>query len=248
MKIDVMSDLHLEHEKNQASFWKELDEYLAKIPASTLVLAGDIYPAKDYDGLRDVMLKFAQRYSKVLYIPGNHESWGGDIHTTNSTIAALATSQVTVLSPGKVTDVEGRTFTGGTLWFPDTTDRLLKAQWCDYWMVREADWTIPIEHHKFVKWLDNPDCKADIVVTHHYPTDESIAPRWAGQETNIFFSARIDGHVASMVHKPKLWIHGHTHDPLDYVSKHGYRVYCNPRGYPFENANPHFWDRVSVEV
>lgn len=255
MRIHVMSDLHFEHYKSTVPFFKELDEFLAKSPSEVLVLAGDIYSTKHFNKLKEALAPFAlspfaARYRHVLYVPGNHESWGTDIHTTNTNIAQLEEElpALQVLRPGSCVEIEGTTFSGGTLWFRDTTDRALKAAWCDYWMIREAEWTIPLEHGAFTRWLENPDCKPDVMVSHHFPTDESIASRWQGQETNVFFCARIDPVIEQMAKRPRVWIHGHTHDPLDYVSKHGFRVYCNPRGYPHENINPNFWDRVAVDV
>jgi Icc-related predicted phosphoesterase len=34
--------------------------------------------------------------------------------------------------------------------------------------------------------------------------------------------------------KPKLWVHGHTHDSCDYIAGERTRVVCNPKGYPGE--------------
>jgi Icc-related predicted phosphoesterase len=114
-------------------------------------------------------------------------------------------------------------------------------------MVYDSMAEIQKEHESLIN--DPALWASEVVVTHHYPTDESIAPRWQGEPSNVFFSARIDKtlqkHPNSNI---KLWIHGHTHDPMDFVSKYGFRVYCNPHGYPGEGSNRNFWDRLLVEV
>jgi Icc-related predicted phosphoesterase len=45
----------------------------------------------------------------------------------------------------------------------------------------------------------------------------------------------------------KLWIHGHTHESMDYDIE-GTRVVCNPRGYLPEEPNKRFNPRLVVEV
>jgi hypothetical protein len=44
-----------------------------------------------------------------------------------------------------------------------------------------------------------------------------------------------------------VWIHGHTHDSLDYMQS-GTRVVCNPRGYVPMEINPRFDPELVVEV
>ncbi|MEX3955188.1 metallophosphoesterase [Trinickia sp. EG282A] len=87
-----------------------------------------------------------------------------------------------------------------------------------------------------------------IVVTHHAPHRDSLAPRFA----NDLVSAGFISHLPTLVHTPvALWIHGHTHTPFDYFAE-GTRVVCNPRGYidrrRMRIENPAFvWDKV-VEI
>ena len=87
-----------------------------------------------------------------------------------------------------------------------------------------------------------PGC---IVITHHLPHVKSIAPQYAGNSLNRFFYARgMDQHVESGL--AKLWIHGHTHEPCDYVAPGGTRVVCNPRGYPGEHSRD--YKQLVIEV
>jgi hypothetical protein len=68
---------------------------------------------------------------------------------------------------------------------------------------------------------------ATVVITHHGPSNKSIAPKYAGSPLNPCFSSDLP---ADFFAAAALWIHGHTHASLDY-RHHNTRVVTNPRGY-----------------
>ena len=65
-----------------------------------------------------------------------------------------------------------------------------------------------------------------VVVTHHLPSQQSVARRYRDDLGSAGFASRLE----SLMGKSVLWIHGHTHDRFDYKIKKT-RVICNPRGY-----------------
>lgn len=68
-----------------------------------------------------------------------------------------------------------------------------------------------------------------VVMTHHMPSFELIAPKYREyKDFNYAFAANVD-EIAS---DPRIaaWVYGHTH----YASVNG-KFYCNPIGYPGEN-------------
>ena len=69
-----------------------------------------------------------------------------------------------------------------------------------------------------------------VVVGHHAPTKLSTHPRYADELImNGGYSSELDEFI--MDHPQiKLWTHGHTHEPFDYMVGET-RVVCNPRGY-----------------
>lgn len=85
-----------------------------------------------------------------------------------------------------------------------------------------------------------------MVVTHHAPHRNSLAPRYAAEWAS-------GGYITEMLPEffevPVLWVHGHTHDSFDYVVN-GARVLCNPRGYAKDgvNENALFDAGLTVEV
>ena len=101
-------------------------------------------------------------------------------------------------------------------------------------------------------WLEaelaKPFAGKTIVVTHHAPHRQSLAPRYAEDLVSAGFVSDLDALVRAPV---ALWVHGHTHTCFDYTVN-GTRVVCNPRGYRDRRTgqpeNPAFaWDKV-VEI
>lgn len=91
-----------------------------------------------------------------------------------------------------------------------------------------------VEHRKALDYINaviegKDDCKF-VIVGHHTPSHRSIHERFRGDKImNGGFSSQLDDYIS---YRPqiKLWIHGHTHDPFDYMIDQC-RVVCNPRGY-----------------
>lgn len=73
-----------------------------------------------------------------------------------------------------------------------------------------------------------PDKKI-VVVTHHAPSEQSIAPMYKADKTTPAFASNLERFI---LNHPNivLWCHGHIHSRSDYfIDK--CRVICNPRGY-----------------
>ncbi|WP_297505918.1 hypothetical protein [Ferrovum sp.] len=78
-----------------------------------------------------------------------------------------------------------------------------------------------------------------VVVTHHLPSFKSVAGRFQKSAMSAAFASNLDDLLGS--DKACLWVHGHTHDSLDYEVK-GMRVICNPQGYILSNSRPENMD------
>lgn len=72
--------------------------------------------------------------------------------------------------------------------------------------------------------------KKFVVVGHHTPSTFSCHPKWAGDK--LMNGGYHSDLVEFIMDRPqiKLWTHGHTHEPFDYMLG-STRVVCNPRGY-----------------
>jgi predicted phosphodiesterase len=232
MRLRVLSDLHLE-----IAPWTPPDA-----AADVVVLAGDVH-----NGTAGI--EWAQRTfdRPVLYVPGNHEYYDGDLAATRARMRAAAHgSHVMLLDPGEVL-IGGVRFLGCTLW----TDFALNGAGAvaaaasvavrsspDFRAIRDGDAPFaPARwlqlHREELGWLadrlEAGDRGSTVVVTHFLPSRASIAPRFAGHPHNAGFASGLE----PLLQRARLWVHGHSHARHEHV-EHGCRVVCNPRGYPHE--------------
>jgi len=91
-----------------------------------------------------------------------------------------------------------------------------------------------VEYHKkmvdYIKVVTENNKHKFVVVGHHAPSKASTHPRYKEDVTmNGAYSTNLSEFILDRP-QIKLWIHGHTHDPFDYMIG-STRVVCNPRGY-----------------
>jgi predicted phosphodiesterase len=250
MKLNVLSDLHLSLGGLA----------LPENDADVVVLAGDIARPKE-------AIAWASGFAKpVLYVPGNHEFYGGSIAGTPAELKRLcAGTGIQVLDEDEVV-IEGVRFVGTTLWtdfmlFGEGEKRAAAMEGAQRFMrdfsrirIGEAPFSPAASAALFRRhaaWLERklaePHPGPTVVITHHAPSRKSIHPRFADSLLNACFvsdAGRLIGGSGA-----RLWIHGHTHDSFDYFVN-GTRVLCNPRGYAKDgvNENPLFDANLRVEI
>jgi len=230
MKLQIMSDLHLEmHADRGAEFIRDLDSSGVDV----LVLAGDITMARDYEDLENVFKPLARKYRHILYVPGNHEYYRSSPKDVTQNLAKLAREIPEVEIPeNDVVLVAGQRFVGGTMWFrPDPMGVLNKRFMNDFSLIKDFEPWVYDQNIAFEKALATKVEPSDVVLTHHLPAPESIAPKFARSALNAFFLCDMTSYLRDL--QPKLWIHGHTHNGCDYMIDRT-RVVSNPLGYPKE--------------
>ena len=241
MKLNVLSDLHL-------------SLGALAIPANradVVILAGDIArPA--------AAVSWASGFGKpVLYVPGNHEFYGGSIAGTVEELKRLSAGTSIRVLDNEEAIIDGVRFLGATLWtdfmlFGEGEKRAAAMRDAQRFMrdfsrirIGEAPFTPEASAALFTRhaaWLGSKLAERHagptVVITHHAPSPRSIHPRFADSLINACFVSDaerlIDGRRAC------LWIHGHTHDSFDY-RVNGTRVLCNPRGYAKDRVNENSW-------
>lgn len=257
MKIHVLSDLHNEFSKYQ----------IQVRDADLIVLAGDIDVGTRGVDYAKGLLK--ETSSKVIYIMGNHESYRCNLDTLRHQIRELCApvdgeKQRLFFMDGDEAIIDGVRFLGATLW----TDFRLYGESKRFECLAEAQWLNDFRlitcgngdifrprdsadlFEQSVEWLtrklDQSFDGKTVVITHHLPSFESVVERYKDDLLSACFASRLD----HLFGKMDLWVHGHTHDNLDYV-KNGTRVICNPRGYSRyegDQENLNFNPKLIIEV
>ena len=253
MKLNILSDLHLSLGAIE----------IPRNDADVVILAGDIARPQQ-------AVEWARGFAKpVIYVPGNHEYYGGSIAGSAQELRQrCAAAGVHLLDPGEIV-IAGVHFLGATLWsdfmlFGAGEKRAAAIQEAlgfmrDFTRIRvsEAEPTLftPADSAALfavhAAWLERRLAAAHagptVVITHQAPSRKSIHPRFADSLLNACFVSDAERLVDAS--RARLWVHGHTHDSFDYALN-GTRVVCNPRGYYKDgaNENPLFDPNFLVEI
>ena len=107
------------------------------------------------------------------------------------------------------------------------------------------------EHRRFVGYIQQiVEGKFDqkfVVVGHHSPSRLSTHPRYADDTImNGGYSSSLDDYIIDHP-QIRLWTHGHTHYPFDYMIG-STRVVCNPRGYINYEESADRWQLITVDI
>jgi predicted phosphodiesterase len=250
LKLQIVSDLHL----SQGGL------ALPATAADVIVLAGDVARPRE-------AVAWARELGKpVLYVPGNHEFYGGSLEGRLAELRALCEGSPVRLLHDEELHLDGVRILGTTLWtefqLPGLPERAAAVQAATSFMrdfqrirLREGDDALlraddcAALFRRHSAWLRErlarPHAGPTVVISHHAPSMRSIHPRFSGTPVNLCFVSDAEYLLAGA----DLWVHGHTHDSFDYRVG-ATRVLCNPRGYAREGTqeNPRFDPALVVEV
>lgn len=244
MNVQIASDLHLELLRRDPRLrgWQVVEP---APNAALLILAGDIHQGAA------AVEAFVDWPVPVLIVPGNHEAYESTIETALAAMRAAAEGTRVRVLQREVAVIEGVRFVAATLWSDPAVmgereaaaRAALMQTMVDYRLIAtDRPGAKPLErltidetthHHRRDRaWLETELNQVfpgpTVVITHHLPSQRSIAPRYAGSLTNAGFVSELESLMGA--ERVQLWIHGHTHSSFDYTVA-GTRVVCNPRGY-----------------
>lgn len=276
MKINVISDLHLEFED------------LTLPGGDVLIISGDACEARklkrdqyqpagvtmlphEKSNLRpDRWYRFFEeecaKYRETVYVMGNHEHYGFKYHKTYEHLLTNLPDHVTLLE-NQTHDIDGVTFVGATLWTDmNREDPLtmyhMTSMMSDYKQITMFNEVKSVYHRlqpektvadfyrsrDYIQHVVESDAtRKYVVVTHHAPSRSSTHPRY--QQDTLMNGAYSSDLSEFILEHPqiRLWTHGHTHDPFDYMIG-STRVVCNPRGYAGYESRADLFDPRAVEI
>jgi len=252
----IWSDLHDE-------FWAGFELPDLSAPVDGVLIAGDTNTMGRH---LEIPARAARKYGcPVVVIWGNHEPYGSIwselVRQENVQLAELHKEGLDIrVLHGAATEVTGVRIIGATLWtdlklyptFEFLARTMVSAQMQDYRAIRTAPqtrFTIDdmLERHAKDKAaifnaLREPHNGPTIVMTHHLPVRELIAP-WrtiGGEEkralNNGFACGLWDEIQGYDIHT---WISGHSHEGQNWIGdgeQGPIRFITNQRGYPGEDS------------
>ena len=183
-----------------------------------------------------------------MYVPGNHEYYGTSttIADANLSVVEMAHSNLHVLRDGVPVTIDGRRFIGGTMWFKEIPNARVYGQHMnDFHVIEGFEPWVYEQNKRFMAGLATNLTADDIVVTHHLPSQKSVHQKFSRSSLNPFFVCEVDQLIIDR--KPKLWIHGHTHEACDYTLGTT-RVIANPHGYPHEDIETPFNQKLILDL
>lgn len=259
MKLQILSDLHLETE----AFTPE-----PAPGAELLVLAGDI------DSTWAGLSLFKDWPVPVLYVPGNHEFDQRDIHEALAALRQRCTELGLHMLERESCVIQGRDgrrirFVGTVRWsdfdlfgeaqraksqraagyFVKVMRATRHGQPFDPAAVREEALACRAWLADTLALRPTPEAHWDatVAITHFGPSLRSADPRYGRQPGTASFCNADD----ALLPLADLWVHGHLHCRHDYTVAHDHgitRVISNARGHGYKGESTGYDGLLSVDV
>ena len=255
MRLWVLSDLHVDVNRRYPLVLPD-----PRPEHDVVVIAGDICHGLA-SGVRFIAAE-GLNAKPVVYVAGNHEFYGSDQQADLAAGRAEAArhSDIHLLERDTIA-LDGVAFLGCTLWTdykylgPQEQARSMyeaAQRLNDHRMIAVGGgpWTPEhalSEHEASRAWLGRELARmpksANVVVTHHAPSRNSVQPRYRCDPVTGAFASDL----SDLIPKATLWMHGHMHAPVDYIQD-GCRVLANPRGYVGIREDRDFNPALVVEI
>ena len=197
---------------------------------------------------RDFFKRCSFQFPHVIYVMGNHEFYNGKffagIDYMREELAKYPNIYMLEQDTKIIDDV---TFVGATLWTDmnkgdPLTMHAIEGMMNDFRIIRNDKRSfapmsardVADRHARTLAYfrsiLAEQHDRKFVVVGHHSPSFQSVHEQYA-HETLMNGGYHSDLSEFILDHPQiKLWTHGHTHYPFDYVIGET-RIVCNPRGY-----------------
>jgi len=197
---------------------------------------------------RDFFKRCSFQFPHVIYIMGNHEFYNGKFFAGIDYMREELSKYPNIYMLEQDTKViDDVTFVGATLWTDmnkgdPLTMHAIEGMMNDFRIIRNDKRSfapmsardVADRHARtlgyFRSVLAEQHDRKFVVVGHHSPSFQSMHPMYQAQTLmNGGYHSDLSEFILDHP-QIKLWTHGHTHHPFDYVIGET-RVVCNPRGY-----------------
>jgi len=240
MKLQIVSDLHLEFEFPELETDKD----------TILIIAGDLAEIKNIEHIRNFYDYYSSQYRYIIEVLGNHSYYNNNIICGEKYKNEFLINYPNcyLLDNDKIT-IDNIDILGTILWSDFDNKNYLSMFYAyrymmDYQLIRIVDekniarLLHPDDTYKLCinnkQWLeDNLTSNESIVITHHAPSYQSIHDYYKGDNLNGAYTSNLENFIYNNP-QVKLWMHGHMHNSFDYNINQT-RVICNPKGYGSEN-------------
>ena len=234
LKIQVVSDLHIEYKSNFVP-----DPLTFIIPTSDiLILAGDIGSFYKCAQLKEFLERLCIYFKIVIYIPGNHEYYYVNGYTKSSmeqlynnfVKEASSIQNLHILNCSSV-QIEDVCILGCTLWskpqisIPPFIVRIQEMDTITYNNIHNNHL---IYIKKMMKYCKRKSIKL-LVVTHHCPTFSVITSK---KRLNDKYISLYATNLDNLLKKENVhtWIAGHIHINFDLITEGGTHLVGNQLG------------------
>ncbi len=252
MKIQVLSDLHLEFPENNFRFFDA--------GADVIVLAGDIGNWKN--SLKLINTLFSQDRD-IVYVAGNHEFYGTSLEEGYNFLDKESRKYPNIHFLEKSVFEKGdAVFLGTTLWsdfnlFGDyhRAKKEVKRRIADFSYIKKLSGEnitpdfIRERFEQSLQFLEESMNKCSkkhkniVVITHHLPSKKALSPYsfkrtiLGYDPTPSAFASNLDNFIEAHP-EITLWIHGHSHYnyPENKIRIGNTILTCNQLGYYFEET------------
>jgi len=245
--LQFASDLHIEFAHDGIP---DPAEYITPT-ADVLILAGDIGSLYNIEQLKGFLSILSTMFQAVLYIPGNHEYYTMNNHRSVSFRAlekrleklSQDIPQLHILNRSSVR-IGDICIVGCTLWtnpqckIPPYIVRV-------HGMNTEEYKRLHLKDLSYIKKMTSYCHKKKyrmVVVSHHPPSLKALEGLKKKKQIISLYATDLD-HLLKK-EDMELWICGHTHKNMDFVSDGGCRVLSNQKGKPKDRVTDYRKDFV----
>lgn len=215
MRLQYISDLHLERHVKTT-----YEELIKPAAAPVLVLLGDICPL-EHSHLRSFFEWCSERWTTVLWVPGNLEVWGSGF-TEPAEAVRLMKSKVSsyvnvhVLYCEAMGSEDGAVLLGCPLWRRPQDEVMLHVTgkiWAKSDPCPTDKGVFLNEHNRCKRWLEKylTGCTKPVVILGHYaPLPWLTEEEWIQEKTSSTNAPELE----VLLKKPVVaWLFGHCHVP-----------------------------------